>query len=68
MQNFEHITFQNIHINNIGMSLNRLSTKLLLCDIEEMYYGAIQKVCHRPRGRGGSSKIVTKRDKGEGVK
>ena len=23
-------------------------------------YGAIQKVCHRPRGEGGSSKIVTK--------
>ena len=26
--------------------------------------GAIQKVCHRPRGEGGSSKIVTKCDKG----
>ena len=31
-------------------------------------YGAIQKVCHRPRGGGGSSKIVAKCDKGEGVK
>ena len=30
--------------------------------------GAIQKVCHRPRGGGGSSKIVTKSDKGGGVK
>ena len=31
--------------------------------------GAIQKVCHRPRGGGGSSKIVTKSDKGgRGVK
>ena len=26
--------------------------------------GAIQKVYHRPRGGGGSSKIVTKSDKG----
>ena len=33
------------------------------------YIGAIQKVCHRPRGGGGSSKIVTKCDKGgRGVK
>ena len=31
--------------------------------------GAIQKVCHRPRGGGGSSKMVTKSDKGgRGVK
>ena len=31
--------------------------------------GAIQKVCPRPRGGGGSSKIVTKYDKGgRGVK
>ena len=29
-------------------------------------FGAIQKVCHRPRGRGGSSKIVTNSDKGGG--
>ena len=28
--------------------------------------GAIQKVCHRPRGGGESSKIVTKSDKGGG--
>ena len=28
--------------------------------------GAIQKVCHRPRGGGGSSKIVTNSDKGGG--
>ena len=34
-----------------------------------MIKGAIQKVCHRPRGGGGSSKIVTKSDKGgRGVK
>ena len=31
-----------------------------------MFLGAIQKVCHRPRGEGGSSKIVAKGDKGEG--
>ena len=28
--------------------------------------GAIQKVCHQPRGGGGSSKIVTNSDKGGG--
>ena len=32
--------------------------------ILEYSLGAIQKVCHRPRGRGGSRKIVTKSDKG----
>ena len=30
--------------------------------------GAIQKVCHRPRVGGESSKLVTNSDKGEGVK
>ena len=35
---------------------------------EPAVIGAIQKVCHRPRGGGGSSKIVTKSDMGEGVK
>ena len=33
---------------------------------QTLLYGAIQKVCHRPRGGGGSSKIVTKSDKGGG--
>ena len=32
--------------------------------IFQIYLGAIQKVCHRPRGGGGSSKIVTKCDNG----
>ena len=30
--------------------------------------GAVQKVCHRSKGGGSSSKIVTKCDKGKGVK
>ena len=33
----------------------------------KIFLGAIQKVCHPPRGRV-SSKLVTKSDKGEGVK
>ena len=35
-------------------------------EIFEKKYLAIQKVCHRPRGGRGSSKIVTKSDKGGG--
>ena len=41
------------------------------CTLKYKYWsvGAIQKVCHRPRGGVGSSKIVTKSDKGgRGVK
>ena len=34
--------------------------------LNQVTLGAIQKVCHRPRGGGGSSKIVTKSDKGGG--
>ena len=38
----------------------------VLTIVADRILGTIQKVCHRPRGGGRSSKIVTKCDKGGG--